>query len=98
MDTHNHNKFVLLMGCNPGLVVMGEDSFSEGCEFESQHCILDEHLFVLRIVLFARKDENKQKEAEDGPATSFLMNGQLLDPKTLRVERWSTQMLTYLGR
>ena len=25
------------------------------------------HLFVIRIVMFVWKDENKQKEAEDGP-------------------------------
>ena len=31
----------------PGLVVMGGDSCSRGPEFESQHCILDEHLFIL---------------------------------------------------
>ena len=28
-------------GGSPGLVVMGGDSCSEGCGFESQHCILD---------------------------------------------------------
>ena len=42
-----------------GLVVMGGDSCSKGCEFKSQHCILDghfSHIFVVRIVLL---DENK---------------------------------------
>ena len=28
---------------SPGLVVMGEDSCSKGCEFESRHRILDGH-------------------------------------------------------
>ena len=29
--------------CSPGLGVMGGDSTSKGCEFESRHCILDGH-------------------------------------------------------
>ena len=31
------------LGGTPGLVVMGGDSCSKGCEFESRHCILDGH-------------------------------------------------------
>ena len=31
---------------NPGLMVMGEDSCSEGRGFKSQHCILDGHFFT----------------------------------------------------
>ena len=31
----------------PGLMVMGEDSCSEGRGFKSQHCILDGHFFTL---------------------------------------------------
>ena len=30
-------------GGNPGIVVMGIDSHSEGRGFESRHCILDGH-------------------------------------------------------
>ena len=30
----------------PGLVVMGGDSHSEVCGFESQRCILDGHFFT----------------------------------------------------
>ena len=44
---------VLKMGGSPGLVVMGRDSRSEGCGFESRHYILDGHfsqLFVVKIV------------------------------------------------
>ena len=40
---------------SPGLVVMGGDSCSEGCVFESQHCILVghfSHIFVVKIVMF----------------------------------------------
>ena len=36
-------------------MVMGGDSYSEGCGFESQHQILDGHflhLFVVKIVTF----------------------------------------------
>ena len=53
-----------------GIVVMGGSLRSEGCEFKSQHHILDgqfSHLFVVRILMFVWKDESKQKEAEDGP-------------------------------
>ena len=35
----------LKRGGNPGLVVMGGDSCSEGRGFESQHLILDGHFF-----------------------------------------------------
>ena len=49
---------------SPGLVVMWGDSCSKGREFESQHHILDghfSHLFVVRIITFVCKDENKRK-------------------------------------
>ena len=42
------------MGGSPGLVVMGRDSHSEGCEFESRHRILDglfAHIFVIKNVM-----------------------------------------------
>ena len=45
----------LKVGGSPGLVVMGGDSCSEGCGFESQHCILAGHfsyIFVDKIVMF----------------------------------------------
>ena len=34
------------MGGSPGLVVMGGDTYSEGCGFKSRHCILDGHFFT----------------------------------------------------
>ena len=44
-------------------MVMGGDSCSEGRGFKSQHHIQDGHfyiyLFVVKIVLFALKNENK---------------------------------------
>ena len=46
----------------PGLVVMGGDTCPEGCGFKSQHCILEgpfSHIFVVKMVLFVGKDENK---------------------------------------
>ena len=52
----------------PDLVVMGGDSCSKGCEFESQHSILDEHfshLFVVKIVMCVRRDENKRKNLKN---------------------------------
>ena len=51
-------------GGSPGLGFTGGDSCSEGLGFESQYCILDghfSHTFVVKIVMFARKDENKCK-------------------------------------
>ena len=35
------------LGGNPGLVIMGDDSFSRGRGFKSQHHILDGHFFTL---------------------------------------------------
>ena len=59
------------LGGSPGLVVMGGDLCSKGCGFESRHRTLDgynifSYIFVVRIVMFVRKDEGRQKEAEDG--------------------------------
>ena len=55
-------------GGSPGLVVMGGDSCSNGCEFESWHHILDGHFFtyfVVKIVMCALKDKINEKEAAD---------------------------------
>ena len=38
-------------GRSPGLVVMGGDSYSKGHGFESLHCILDGHIFFVKIVM-----------------------------------------------
>ena len=49
---------------------MGGESCSEGCGFESQHCILDghfSHIFVVKIVMFVWKDENKLKRGRGWP-------------------------------
>ena len=46
-------KNVYFQGGSPGLVVMGRDSSSKGCGFESQYRILDihfSHTFVVKIV------------------------------------------------
>ena len=45
-------------------MVMGGDSNSKGCEFESHHRILDGHffhLFVVKIVMCVWKDEKMKK-------------------------------------
>ena len=39
------------LGSSPGLVVMGEDSCTRDCEFESQHWILDRYIYVHIIYL-----------------------------------------------
>ena len=49
-----------------GLVVMGGDSCSEDYGFESQHRILDGHLFIVKIVCLL------EKQAGDGPLKSRL--------------------------
>ena len=52
----------MIRASNNCLVVMGGDFCSEGRGFESQHHILDahfSHLFVVKIVMFVSKDENK---------------------------------------
>ena len=44
MSQLQHNK--RSWGGSPGLVVMGGDSCSKGCEFESRHSILAGHFFT----------------------------------------------------
>ena len=55
------------LGRCPRLVVMGGDSCSKGCGFESQHCILDGHLFVVKILMFEWKERNKRKRGRGWP-------------------------------
>ena len=57
---------------SPGLVVMGGDSRSEGCVFESQCRILDGHFFTFiccKIILMFvwKRPKINEKEAGDGP-------------------------------
>ena len=63
------NNFYL--GGSPSLVVMGGDSYSEGCRFKSRHRILDghfSHIFVIQIeIIFVWKDQKQMiKEAGIG--------------------------------
>ena len=61
---------------SPGIVVMEVDSCTEGRGFESQNHILDghfSHIFVLKIVMFLKKDENEQKEARHAPLNFFYI-------------------------
>ena len=65
-------------GGSPGRVVIGGDSWSEGCGFESQHCTQDGHFFTYiccKNCLFVWKDENKQKEAGNGPFKKNIDTG-----------------------
>ena len=58
-------------GGSPGLVVMGEDSCSEGRGFKSQLSLLDghsSHIFVAKNC-----NKNKSKEAWDGPFFKKMM-------------------------
>ena len=48
-------KIILVGGGRSGLVVIGGDSFPEGCKFESKLCILDGRfllIFVVKIAMF----------------------------------------------
>ena len=57
------------LGGSPGLVVMGRDSHSEGCGFESRHRILDGHFFTYckNCNVCLKKTENKQKRGRGWP-------------------------------
>ena len=69
-----------LWGVSPGLVVMEGDLCSEGCWFKSHHHILDEtfsHIFVVKTAMFVCKDENKRKEAGDGPFKNRIMSSRI---------------------
>ena len=51
-------------------MVMGGDSWSEGCGVESQHYKLDgyfSHLLVKNCNVLFEKSKIKEKEARDGP-------------------------------
>ena len=59
-----------LLGGSPGLVVMGGDSCSKGCEFESQHRMMDRHLFTFicckNCYVGFEKTKIMEEEADDG--------------------------------
>ena len=55
-------------GGSPGRVVMWGDTCSKGHGFESQHHMMDgcfSHLFVVKIVVFVSKDENKRNRGQE---------------------------------
>ena len=64
-------KVVLVMGGSPGLVVMGGDSCSVGCGFESQYHTLDGHFFTFISCkncndVWLKKTKINEKEVGDG--------------------------------
>ena len=64
------------MGGCTGLVVMGSNLQSKGCRFESQHCVLDGHFYIIfvKIVMFVlKRPKINEKEARDGPFQKTLM-------------------------
>ena len=85
---------------SPGLMVMGGVSCSEGRGFESRRLILDghsifPHIFVVRIVVFVWKDENKWKRGRGWPIfvkkqLNCNPNDDLLD--TIQVESLEQRM------
>ena len=72
MSLYDLNKTIKnldVLGRRPGLVVMWGDSCSEGCEFESQHHILNGHFFTFiccKNCYVVWKDENKWKRDQGG--------------------------------
>ena len=60
------------MGGSPGLVVMGGDSWSKGHGSNPgavywMDILHFSHLFVVKIVMFVWKDENKRKRGRGSP-------------------------------
>ena len=96
-------KLPLQHSFSPGLVVMWGDSCSEGCEFKSQHHILDghfSHLFLVRIVMFVWKDKNKQKRGLGWPIVCKkgydLDNPSVYNHDQLIIPYWSAHVSLYL--
>ena len=65
------------MGGSPGLLVMGRDSHSKGCGFESRHRILDGHFFTYicckNCNVCLKRPKINEKEAGDGHFLKKLM-------------------------
>ena len=84
-DKHIRNE-----GRSPGLVAMGGDSCSKGCEFKSQHCRLVghfSHTYLLKNLycVFERMKIN-EKEAEVGPfLKKHIRNGGMRYWRSVRV-------------
>ena len=66
---------IFFLGGSPGLVVTGGDLTSEGCGFESQHCVLHGHYCTIiscKIVLMFVWKWPKLNEKEAGDGQFFL--------------------------
>ena len=70
----SYNSRVVIYNCRAfiilatGLVVMGRDSHSKGRGFESRHWMdIFSHIFVVKIVMFLEKTENKRKRGRGWP-------------------------------
>ena len=78
------------MGGSPGLVVMGGDSRSKGCGFESRHCILEghfSHIFVVKICnVCLKKTKNKRKRGRGWAI--FLKKLGIIFPNQLFSKNW----------
>ena len=65
-------KTFCIKGRSPGFVVMERDSRSEGCGFESRHCILDGHFFTYTCrkncnAVCLKRPKINEKQAGVGP-------------------------------
>ena len=93
---------------NLGVVVMGGDSCSKGCEFETQNHILDGHfsyLFAVKIVTCVWKDENKWKRRRGWPIFLKRLNWNFFGMRDWLASSWNkklastvvTSKMTWLG-
>ena len=55
-------------------MVMGRDSRSESCEFESKHRILDGHIFTFICNVCLKRPKINDKEAIDGPFLKKILH------------------------
>ena len=71
-------------------MVMGGDSRSKGCGFESRHCILEghfSHIFVVKICnVCLKKTKNKRKRGRGWPI--FLKKLGIIFPNQLFSKNW----------
>ena len=85
-----------LGGC-PGLVVMGDNSWSRGRGFESRHCILDGIDIFSHWCLFA-KTENKRKRGRSWPIFKNVYQLCLFrKPRSSSFQSWPTIMVPLKG-
>ena len=84
-------KLIKRLGGSPGLVVMGGDSHSKGCEFKPRHRILDGHNIFTMIckncIVCLRGTENKRKRGRGWPIF-FKKTAQQVNSTALQSQKY----------